>query len=120
MFLNPLMLAGLGAVVLPVVLHLLSRARYREVRWGAMMFLDPQRAARRHIAHLKQLLLLLLRMATIAAVAVALARPVMRKGGAMISEEGRISAVIVLDRSASMGYEENGRSRLESAPGKVC
>src|SRR5437764_6351179 len=35
MFFNPLMLVGLGAAVLPLVLHLLSRARYRQVEWGA-------------------------------------------------------------------------------------
>jgi Mg-chelatase subunit ChlD len=115
MFLNPLMLAGLGAAVLPVVLHLLSRARFRELQWGAMMFLGEQHRRHRHVARLKQLVLLVLRVGTIAAVAVAMARPVVRKAGAVLSEEGRISAVIVLDRSASMGYEENGRSRFDEA-----
>ncbi|CAA9440331.1 MAG: hypothetical protein AVDCRST_MAG64-4111, partial [uncultured Phycisphaerae bacterium] len=40
MFANPYMLVGLSLAVLPVVIHLLSRARYRTVDWGAMMFLD--------------------------------------------------------------------------------
>ena len=39
MFLNPLLLACIGGAVVPLVLHLLSRARYRSVDWGAMMFL---------------------------------------------------------------------------------
>src|SRR5947199_111355 len=39
MFQNPLLLIGVGAAVVPLVLHLLSRARYRDVDWGAMMFL---------------------------------------------------------------------------------
>ena len=38
MFLAPLMLVGIGAAVVPFVLHLLSRARYKDVEWGAMMF----------------------------------------------------------------------------------
>src|SRR5437763_1425193 len=48
MFLNPTMLAGIGGASLPLVLHLLARARYRTVDWGAMMFLearDPRAAA---------------------------------------------------------------------------
>ena len=39
MFLNAIMLAGIGGAVLPLVLHLMNRARYRTVEWGAMMFL---------------------------------------------------------------------------------
>ncbi len=38
-FLNPLMLLGVGAAVLPLVLHLLSRSRYRTIDWGGMLFL---------------------------------------------------------------------------------
>ena len=41
-----LLLAGLGGAVLPVVLHLLSRARYRRIDFGAMMFLMPALASR--------------------------------------------------------------------------
>src|SRR4051794_14085212 len=37
MFLNAIMLAGVGAAVMPIVLHLLARARYRTVDWGAML-----------------------------------------------------------------------------------
>ena len=39
-FINALMLAGIAGAAVPLVLHLLSRARYRTVDWGAMMFLE--------------------------------------------------------------------------------
>ena len=63
MFLNPLMLVAAGAAVLPVVIHLLSRSRYRSVDWGAMMFLDGADANRERRSRLRQWLLLAVRWA---------------------------------------------------------
>ena len=34
-FLNPFMLAGLGALSVPVIIHLLNRHRIRQVTWAA-------------------------------------------------------------------------------------
>src|SRR2546423_1999844 len=113
MFLNPLMLAGLGAAVLPLVLHLLGRARYRRVDFGAMMFLAPAPGQRRHATRLKQIVLLLTRMGILATLAVALARPVLRGAAPVVGESSRVSSVIIFDRSASMAFEENGRSNME-------
>src|SRR3954464_3038356 len=77
-FQSPLMLLGVGAAVLPLVLHLLSRSRYRTVDWGGMLFLAmPGDTRQRRSARLHRWLLLLLRMAIIAALAFALARPVL-------------------------------------------
>src|SRR4051794_41759704 len=75
MFLNPLMLVAAGAAVLPVVIHLLSRSRYRSVEWGAMMFLDGADANRERRSRLRQWLLLAVRSAQVALLAVGLARP---------------------------------------------
>lgn len=114
MFLNLFMLAGLGAVVVPLVLHLLARSRSRDVRWGAMMFLnsaDTSAASSR----LKQWMLLGLRMGMIVLFALALARPVMRERFAPIAPESRSTAVIVLDCSMSMHTQEAGRSRFDRA-----
>src|SRR4051812_46530164 len=115
MFLNPLMLAGVGGAAVPLVLHLLSRARHRPVEWGAMMFLTGTEARQQHTARVKQWVLLLLRMATVAALAVALARPALRSRLVGLAVNGRATAVIILDDSASMNYVENGRSRLDQA-----
>ncbi len=72
MFINPVMLAGLGGAVVPLVLHLLSRARYKDVEWGGMMFLAGADARQRQSARLSQAFLLAVRMAMVAALAVAL------------------------------------------------
>lgn len=115
MFLNSIMLIGLGAAVIPLVLHLLSRARYRDVEWGAMMFLEGADARQRHSSRFNQWLLLLVRTAMIALLAVALARPVLRGKFEGQASGGRVTAALLLDCSASMGYDENGRTRFQMA-----
>jgi hypothetical protein len=116
-FLNVLMLMGLGAAAVPLVLHLLSRARYRTVDWGAMMFLRGAEARHRQSTRLNQLLLVLVRMAVVGLLAVAIARPVVRGAWVGHAQGGGLTAAIVLDCSASMAFEENGRSRFELARG---
>jgi len=104
-FINPLMLAGLAGITLPVLAHLLSKKKFDVVQWGAMQFLELGKNARRRI-RLEELLLLLFRMALIAMIALALSRPWV--SGSLFS---RLSAsrsrdlVLVLDGSYSMGWE---------------
>src|SRR6476661_6978353 len=115
MFLNPLLLLGIGAAVIPLVLHLLSRARYSDVVWGGMMFLQGADARQRTSSRLSQVLLLVVRGATVGLLAVALARPVLRSTWAGAAPEGQLAAAIVLDCSASMAYDEAGHTRLDAA-----
>jgi hypothetical protein len=96
------MLWILPAALLPVVIHLLNRLRYRTVRWGAMMFLvRAARASTRH-ARLRHYLILAARTLALLAFLLVVARPI--TGGWL----GRTLAgppetvVLLLDRSASM------------------
>lgn len=109
-FRNPLLLAGLAAFVVPIILHLLSRARFRTVSWGAMMFL-PGGDGRRQASRLRQWGLLATRCGMLGILAFALALPELRLGG----KSGPMRAIIIFDRSASMDVVENDRSRLERA-----
>ncbi|MFI5378095.1 MAG: BatA domain-containing protein [Tepidisphaerales bacterium] len=115
MWLNPFMLAGLGGAVVPLLLHLLARARYREVNWGAMMFLEGLDARQSQSTRTRQWILLGLRMLLVALLAMALARPVVRGRWAMTGGSASPTAVIVLDCSYSMGRMDGGRSRFERA-----
>ena len=36
---NPTLIWGLGAASIPIILHLLNKRKYREMRWAAMRFL---------------------------------------------------------------------------------
>ena len=60
-FLAPLMLLGLGALIVPIVIHLIGRARARIVPFAALEFLlaTKRRTARR--LQLRERLLLLVR-----------------------------------------------------------
>jgi hypothetical protein len=119
MFLNATMLAGVAGALVPLVLHLLSRSRYRTVEWGAMMFLDGAEPRVMQSARLKQVVILLLRMGIVALLAMALAQPVLRGRWGGLARDGRVNAVIVLDCSASMLFDENGKTRMELARSAV-
>jgi hypothetical protein len=71
---NPLMLAGLLGLAIPVLIHFLNRRRTTVVDWGAMMFLDLGRRARRKV-ELTDLMLMAGRMLLLGLLAIALARP---------------------------------------------
>src|SRR5688572_25228282 len=114
MFLNTIMLAGIAGAALPLIVHMLSRARVRTVDWGAMMFLEEGKGTQEQAARLKQWTLLLMRMATVALIAIAMARPIASGSGA--GPQGPLTAVIVVDASASMAQpSEGGRTRADAA-----
>src|SRR5258708_4766546 len=65
----------LGLVALPLIIHLLTRRRFRTEPWAAMAFLlAAQRQSRRRM-RLEQWLLLAIRTLLIAALGLAIARP---------------------------------------------
>ena len=39
-FLNPILLAGLSAIAVPIIIHLLNRRRFQKVVWAAMRFVQ--------------------------------------------------------------------------------
>ena len=68
-------MAGLIAATGPILIHLLNRRRFRVVEWAAMDFLRDAMQRNRRMLQLRDLLLLLLRVAAIALIGLALARP---------------------------------------------
>ena len=113
--LNPWMLAGLAGVALPVIAHLLSKKKYDIVSWGAMQFLKLGQETRRRV-WLEDLWLLLLRMALIAWLAIALARPwFSAKWLGDIGPQPNRDIVLILDGSYSMAWEATSVTPQESA-----
>ncbi len=113
--LNPWMLAGLAGVALPVIAHLLSKKKYDIVSWGAMQFLKLGQETRRRV-WLEDLWLLLLRMALIAWLAIALARPwVSAKWLGDIGPQPNRDIVLILDGSYSMAWEATSVTPQEHA-----
>jgi hypothetical protein len=112
-FVNAPMLAAVAGALLPLVVHLLQRSRYRNVRWGAMMFLSEAGPRRDRRAKIRESILLAVRMGLVALLALALARPAIPPADA--GADSPASVVILLDRSASMNVQESGPERMDSA-----
>ncbi len=113
-FLNPALLAFTAAIAVPILIHLLNRRRFRQVRWAAMRFLRASIEKNRRRMELEDLILLALRCLVVFLLALALARPAIRAASAFFAN-GTSAAVIVLDRSASLGAGEGAPSRFEQA-----
>lgn len=113
MFLNPLLLAGIGAVSAPIIIHWLNRRQFIKVRWAAMRFLQTSVTQNRRRLQLEDLILLILRCLLIALVALALARPVTNL--LVTSAPPPQTVMIVLDHSMSMGTTEGAQSTFKQA-----
>src|SRR5688572_32556117 len=100
-FLNPLYLFGLAAATIPIVIHLFTRKRPREVSFSSLEFLSEVNRSEIRRIRIKQWLLLLLRTLAVIALALAMSRPVVQAGAG--SRSGAATSVVALvDRSGSM------------------
>ncbi|HWF86078.1 MAG TPA: BatA domain-containing protein [Vicinamibacterales bacterium] len=115
-FLSPLFLVGLGAIAIPVLIHLIQRERKRVVQFPSLMFvrrIPYQSVRRRRIRHW---LLLALRAAAIACIVAAFARPFFRQSAiAAAAAGGSREIVVLLDQSASMGYGDHWQRAQDAA-----
>src|SRR5947209_9253638 len=104
-FVQASLLAALGAVVLPVLAHLLFRRRSRPVDLGTLRFLKVAVRQDTRRRRLKRWLLLALRVGCVVLLVLLFARPYRAEfsGG---GDAGL--TVLLIDRSASMGRQLDG------------
>ncbi|MGH9173643.1 MAG: BatA domain-containing protein, partial [Vicinamibacterales bacterium] len=115
-FLAPLFLAGLAALAVPVLIHLIQRERKNVVRFPSLMFVRriPYSSIRRRRIH--NWALLALRLAVLALLVAAFARPFLRNTSLSAAAGGARDVVILLDRSYSMGHGDQwDRARRAAA-----
>ena len=113
-FLNPAFLFGLMAASIPILIHLFTRRRPREVRFPSLAFLTEVNQSEIRRLKLKQWLLLLLRTLAVACIALAMSRPALE--GSVGSRSGASTTVVALvDRSGSMGAATRGGTLLVEA-----
>ena len=112
--LNPLLLFGLAATILPILIHRITRRKVTERKFSAVyLLLQSQRIAARP-QRLKHLLLLALRILAVAIIVFLMARPMLlRPGFAALLKGG--AKVLILDNSMSMGYLEDRGPRYDVA-----
>jgi hypothetical protein len=119
-FANPWMLAGLAALGLPVLIHLLTRARPRRITFPPFKFLVEACAGQQAIHRLRTYILLALRTLAVLAVVLLFARPFLspKDAGNVPGAERR--AVLVLDASLSMKAVQGGVSLFARAQSEAA
>lgn len=114
-FLHYPLLWGMLLVGLPVLIHLINMLRHRRVQWAAMEFLLTSQKRNRTWVLLKQLLLLIARMAVIALIVLVVAQPLLRSRGFAGWFGGTKHHVVLLDDSFSMSDRWGDTSAFEQA-----
>ena len=117
-FLNQALLFGLFAVSIPIIIHLMNRRRFRRVPWAAMRFLNVSVEQNQRRMRLEDWILLILRCALVALLALAVARPVVE--GLRGLPGSKVAAAVILDTSASMGTTAGDGTRLDRARDLHC
>lgn len=106
-FLAPLFFVALAGLAIPVLLHLTQREKKQIVRFPSLMFVRriPYQSVRRRKIH--NWLLLCVRMAALALIVMAFARPLITSTDAAAGVgEGAREVVVLLDTSYSMGFAD--------------
>ena len=109
------LLAGLAAVVLPTLIHLISRRRARRVRFAPMALLMRSQKRTARSIRLRQLLLLLVRTLFIFAIAAAVLRPLLTDEPIAGTTTAPVVVVVAIDVSASMQARLDGRTAFDLA-----
>lgn len=117
-FLVPIFLVGLAALAIPVLIHLTRRQTRESVQFPSLMFLRriPHPSTQRRRIH--RWPLLLLRLAALALLVLAFARPFLqREDGAplLAASAGGRELVVLLDRSYSMGAGDRWERAVNAA-----
>jgi uncharacterized membrane protein len=94
--------AAVAAGMIPILVHLINRRRYRRVPWAAMVFLlaANRRTAKR--VWFEQVLLMAVRIALVVLLGWALARPYLPANALVPIRSSRVHRILVLDDSLSM------------------
>ncbi len=115
-FLQPAMLWAIPLIALPIVIHLINQRRYQTVGWGAMSFLLTATRMSAGHARLRQWLVLLMRTLALIGLLLVISRPLASGWLGLASGTQVNTAIVVLDRSPSMGQlGRGGRSKWEAA-----
>jgi hypothetical protein len=114
-FLNPILLGGLAAVSVPIIIHLLNRRKFRKVTWAAMRFLQNAIEQNQRRMRIEDMILLAVRCLLLALLALALARPAIISNASALFGQGKVTGVIILDHSRSMGMSDGVATRFEKA-----
>jgi len=114
-FLAPLFFVALAGLAIPVLLHLTQREKKQIVHFPSLMFVRriPYQSVRRRKIH--NWLLLMVRLAALALIVLAFARPLISHEAAAPIGAGSREVVVLLDNSYSMGFGDHWQRATSAA-----
>jgi len=124
-FLNQILALGALAFLIPLLIHIFNRSRFRQVEWGAMHLLESVIKVNHKRFRIEQLILLMVRCAIPILLALCLARPVLT-GWKTLEGNAPVSMVVLLDNSYSMDTTDSNTSsgdretRFDEAVESAC
>ncbi len=118
-FLNPLLLWGLAAVSIPILIHIFNLKRTKKIEFSTLMFLKEIQQSKYKKIKLKQLLILLSRIAFIIFLVMMFAKPFETGFLGAPAFKSKSSVLIVLDDSFSMQTRDNNGNDLENGKKKI-
>ena len=114
-FINAGLAAGVALAALPVILHLFMKQTPKKIVFPALRLIKERQRRSRKKLRIKNWLLLLARMALLALMALALARPRVNSTTTLGDREVPTAMVLVFDTSLSMSYKQQDKTRLDEA-----
>jgi len=115
-FLNTIILAGLAAIILPLLIHLLTRQKLKKISFSSISFLKLLQTQKMRRVRLKEILLLILRTLILLFIVLAFARPALKGPLATgVRAHAKTTVAILLDNSMSMGRETPRGSVFQQA-----
>ena len=115
LFLQSGFLWGTLLVSAPILIYIFNRRRYRRRSWAAMSFLLQAVQKNRRRLRIENLILLFIRCAIIALLALAMARPFVRSDALGPVAQGPANWIFAIDTSYSMNTRRGGQSLFEQA-----
>ncbi|TVQ75520.1 MAG: VWA domain-containing protein [Phycisphaeraceae bacterium] len=114
-FLHPaIFIAGVAAVSIPILIHLLLRQRRKPIPWAAMRFLLEAFRRQRRRLRVQQWLLLATRCLIVLLLAAAIARPLIDAAGALFAGSGR-DVYFLVDESLTASLRTGNTTALDRA-----
>lgn len=114
-FLNPLFLAALITVGVPLLIYLLNIRKPKKVRFSTLAFFNSLKTTALKRIRIKRWLLLTLRMLAVAALALALSRPFLPSGIGWVNESEPMAIGILIDNSPAMDRVDRDGPYIEQA-----
>ncbi len=119
-FLNPAILWALAAVSIPILIHIYNLKRTKKIEFSTLMFLKEIQQSKYRRIKLKQLLILLCRIAFIILLVMMFSRPFDTGFLGSPGSKARSTVLLIIDDSFSMQSRTSSGSELDAAKRKLA